>query len=278
MKKRNTKILFMILVAMLAVVFMPNESLAKTTLKAPQSFTVKATGYNTVKLSWKKVTGSDGYRVYRKKSGETKYKTLATLKNVSSYTDKKAMGGITYVYAVRAYKKSGSTYTWGSYNTAGKKVTSEMQPRKISLKVNKTYTQYDATGDGQNDTVTIKTKKSSSSHQIKIYINNKLAYTYTVGDLFEPKSYYVHLCTPKSNAVLFSVRYESGENDCQEMHQILRYTGGKLKLTYDVQKKLVSWGIGGSNISSVGNGYISIRYWKMSSYGSTSKYYRLTVK
>ena len=59
------------------------------------------------KVTWKKISGVTGYKVYRatKKSG--KYKLVKTVKNVKilKYTDKKLKKGRKYFYKVRTYTR-----------------------------------------------------------------------------------------------------------------------------------------------------------------------------
>lgn len=81
--------------------------LADTTLSTPKSTK------NGVTLKWKKVTGAEGYVVYRK-TGSGKYEKIATVKGNSkvTYTDKKAKKGKTYTYKIKAYKsKTTSAYS-----------------------------------------------------------------------------------------------------------------------------------------------------------------------
>lgn len=233
------------------------------TYSEPMLLSVKTSSYNALKLTWKKVSGVSGYRVYRKTSANGSYKAIATLGNVSTYTDKKAAGGTTYIYTVRGYKKSGSKYIWGRYDLSGIKGKAKRQPRKLTLASGKTYTDYDVTGDGIRDKVLVKTKVTGrTSHQIDIYINGKNAYSY-VQKGYSPQKYVVHLCTPYDNAIFFSIRYESGDNDCQTFHKMYRYKKGKLKLSYDVQKSIgISGAFSGSYLSSVGNGYIIVEYYR----------------
>lgn len=60
---------------------------------------------NGVSVKWSKVTGAEGYYVYRKVSGAKSYTKIATVKKGStvSYTDKEAKSGTTYYYTVKAY-------------------------------------------------------------------------------------------------------------------------------------------------------------------------------
>ena len=81
--------------------------LADTTLKTPSS-TKKG-----IVLKWSKVTGAEGYQVYRK-TGSGSYEKIATVKGSTKvpYTDKKAKKGKTYTYKIRAYKsKTTSAYS-----------------------------------------------------------------------------------------------------------------------------------------------------------------------
>lgn len=80
------------------------KCIADPVLKTP------ASTRSGITLKWSKVTGAQGYIVYRK-VGNGNYKRLATVKGISrvSYTDKSARKGIKYSYRVRAY--SGKTYS-----------------------------------------------------------------------------------------------------------------------------------------------------------------------
>lgn len=74
----------------------------------PVISSVKRTAYNKLKISWKKVSGVSGYKVYRSTSANGKYTRIKTLKGNKRfyYTDKKRSCGKTYYYKVIAYKKS----------------------------------------------------------------------------------------------------------------------------------------------------------------------------
>ena len=83
--------------------------LADPTLKTPSSTT------SGVKLTWTKVTGAEGYVIYRK-TGSGSYSKLKTEKGVSnlSYTDSSAKKGKKYTYKIKAYKSS----TYSAYSNA----------------------------------------------------------------------------------------------------------------------------------------------------------------
>lgn len=73
-----------------------------------------------VKISWKKVKGALGYRIYRKESQTGSWKRIAQVKDGScvSYTDKKDLEGKKLVYTVRAIASNSIS----SYDKAGKMI------------------------------------------------------------------------------------------------------------------------------------------------------------
>ena len=81
--------------------------LADPTLKTPSS-TSKG-----IVLKWNKITGAQGYVIYRK-TGSGSYSKIATVKGNSkvTYTDKKAKKGKKYTYKIKAYySKTYSAYS-----------------------------------------------------------------------------------------------------------------------------------------------------------------------
>ena len=68
-----------------------------------------------IKLTWQKVSGATGYRVYQYDSKTKSYKLLTSIKGKNSYTVKKLKSGTAYKFAVKAYTKQGDgTVYWGS--------------------------------------------------------------------------------------------------------------------------------------------------------------------
>ena len=88
---------------------------------------VKGTAYNKVSISWNKANNATSYRIYYKKSGASKWTTLADVSSSkTSYTHTSSkkyplVSGSKYVYTVRAYNKTSKK--WGGYNTKGVSVT-----------------------------------------------------------------------------------------------------------------------------------------------------------
>lgn len=97
---------------------------------------VASTGYNSLNVSWEKVNGATGYRIYFKKDNAKNWTTLATFENgsLTSCEHRKLTTGVNYTYTVRAYYKDGSKTIWGGFNQTGvtkKPVTSA--PKLVSV-------------------------------------------------------------------------------------------------------------------------------------------------
>ena len=83
-----------------------------TTLSGkPASFTAKES-YHTADLSWRTVTGAEGYKVYVYDAKKKKYTTLKTVTE-NSFTVENLSSGATYKFAVKPYAKDGSKTRYG---------------------------------------------------------------------------------------------------------------------------------------------------------------------
>ena len=88
------------------------ETIGRYYLSTPKLTSAKSTSAG-VKVNWKKVTGAEGYKIYRKASENGSWKLIDTTTNNKkfSYTDKTAEKGNTNYYSVQAYySKTNSTY------------------------------------------------------------------------------------------------------------------------------------------------------------------------
>jgi hypothetical protein len=70
---------------------------------------------NSVKLSWKPVTGATGYRVYIYKNG--KYQAVAKDVKGTSFTKKSLKSKTNYKFAVKAYMKYKGKVIWSDIYT-----------------------------------------------------------------------------------------------------------------------------------------------------------------
>lgn len=79
----------------------------------------------TVSLTWKEITGTSGYKLYRSESKNGTYVRIKTLKKQTntSFVDKNIVTGKTYYYKVVAYRTVSKKKIYGSYS------------KKVSIKV-----------------------------------------------------------------------------------------------------------------------------------------------
>lgn len=152
-------------------------------LATPDVKTAKA-ATNGVTVTWSKVSGAKAYRVYRRVPGG-KWEILANVNgSVSSFKDKTAKSGVTYIYTVKAFNGS---YT--SAYEAGVKIKFLATPTLKSAKANSKgvtatwakvsganqYNVYRKTADGWKKIATVK----GTSYTDKSVKSGK-TYTYTV--------------------------------------------------------------------------------------------------
>lgn len=91
------------------------DALTRNTPDATTLKSVKKTGKDKTKLTWKKVSNCTGYEIYRSKKRSSGYTRIATVKSKAktSYTTAKVKKGVTYYYKIRTYKKVGKQTYYG---------------------------------------------------------------------------------------------------------------------------------------------------------------------
>lgn len=88
-------------------------------IKARATKEIKATAYKkNIVLNWTKVTGADGYRVYKYNSKTKEYEKIASVKTGTKYKVKNLKSKRTYKFKVRAYTKDDGEVIWGSLSDA----------------------------------------------------------------------------------------------------------------------------------------------------------------
>lgn len=121
-------------VFILAVMLCFTASAAKIT--APKTFKATTTS-DSITLSWSKVSGADGYRIYYRTStkGEWKYAVKSTKK--TSQTFNNLTKGKKYYFAIKSYDKTKSGTTFSSskkLNTATQPVATSKLNAKQTIK------------------------------------------------------------------------------------------------------------------------------------------------
>ena len=154
-------------------------------INVPDMTKVKAKASTTsVKLSWSKVKGADGYAIYNKDN-----KLIAKTKS-TSYTHKKLKSMKTYTYKVRPYVVSdGATYYGGFYKTL-KVVTTPSKPSiKVSAGTKQVKVSWKKVKGVSGYVVYRSTKKSSGYKKVKT-IKKASTTSYTNKNLKSKKKYY----------------------------------------------------------------------------------------
>lgn len=136
---------------------------AKPILSAP-SFSVSSVDYRTNKLSWKKVSGASGYRIYRATSKNGKYSNVKTITSSSttSWKNTNLKSGKAYYYKIRAYRTVSGKRHYGTVSGSNKHIAKPKKPtftirkngRKITLTLKKNakltgYAIYRQKGNGK---------------------------------------------------------------------------------------------------------------------------------
>ncbi|MBE6785408.1 MAG: hypothetical protein E7538_04105 [Ruminococcaceae bacterium] len=138
-----------------------------TKLSAPSKITSKG-GSTSVKLTWSKSRGADGYRIYYK-SGDS-WKTLVKSVKGTTYTLKDLPKAKKRTYAVRAYKKTNDGTMWSDY----KQFSAATKPGKTTLTVK--------SGSPGAATLTWKEVKGANTYRVYYKVNKgdyKLYKTYS---------------------------------------------------------------------------------------------------
>lgn len=139
---------------------------------------------DNVTIKWESVKGAEGYRVYRKeKNGKWKSIAKLTGSNSSSYGDKSASCGKTYVYTVRAYYGE----TQSGYDKTGLSIT---LPKETYLKYKTTAKVNYRVGPGTGYRTAGTLAKGTNVLVLKGYSKKKNGYTWYKVKI-NSKTYYV---------------------------------------------------------------------------------------
>lgn len=130
---------------------------AVPTLNTPTLISATAPCEYQQKITWKAVAGADGYFVYRKEG--TSWNRIAVVGAVTSYTysdtnSTPILGGQTYTYTVRAYRKVDGVAYYSLYNKTGISCTVPMYDRvTVSFLSNDGSTLYQTISVSRNSSI-----------------------------------------------------------------------------------------------------------------------------
>ncbi|RDU22154.1 hypothetical protein [Anaerosacchariphilus polymeriproducens] len=127
-----------------------------------------AADYRSIKLTWKKVSGASGYKIYRstKKTGSYKMIKTVTSGNRTSYTNKKLTTGKTYYYKIKAYRTVGSKKYYSKYSSVVSKKAVPSTPKVTSIKAS------------SKDKIKLSWKKVTGASGYVVYRSNSKNGTY----------------------------------------------------------------------------------------------------
>lgn len=128
--KHMKKIIALISALVALLLVMVVSVVAATAPKAPDKVTATQTE-NSITLSWSKVSGATGYRIYYKFPRDLHWETAVSSTTATSKTWNNLPSGEFYIFAVRSYTKSGSTVIWGG-NKQTSTATAPKAPEKVT--------------------------------------------------------------------------------------------------------------------------------------------------
>lgn len=100
-------------------------------LSTVENLEVKATRYNTIQLTWDKVTGAGGYEIYYAQTEDGPYSLLKSVTR-NNYKFTKAVCGQTYYFKVRGWLKKGKE-VWYSSCTEPQSCATELAVSELSI-------------------------------------------------------------------------------------------------------------------------------------------------
>lgn len=167
MKKRNFKILTMVLTLCLMLSIFSISVSAASTLSTPKA---KITAYTTpaLKVSWDAVTNANMYYVYRSKGNETKMTVVAKTSKLY-YKDTDIVKNVVYSYKIKALNiKGGKTKGTSALSTAVKKAVVDVSiPTNVKAKT------------VSNSQIKLSWNKVSGADKYNLYYSTKINGTYT---------------------------------------------------------------------------------------------------
>ena len=173
----------------------PHLSLAipKEAPEKVQNVKASSKSYNSIKITWNKATGADGYKIYRASSKSGKYSAIKTVTSAStlSYTNTGLTTGKTYYYKVRAYTTINGSKVYGSYSSvvSAKPSLSKPTSKVSSLTYSSNKVTWNKISGASGYEVYRATSKSGTYSKVKtITSGSTLSYTNT--GLTTGKTYY----------------------------------------------------------------------------------------
>jgi len=121
-------------------------------------------GKKGINVTWEKVSGATGYRIYRKTSGGSwKGLTNVTSDTTTSYTDSSVTAGTTYIYTVRAYKTVNGSDVYGGFDNTGVSASVKAESQSLGTVV------LDKTADSGKGSIIVRWKAVEGAEGYRVY-------------------------------------------------------------------------------------------------------------
>ncbi|MCR4675153.1 MAG: N-acetylmuramoyl-L-alanine amidase, partial [Lachnospiraceae bacterium] len=155
-----------------------------------ENLTVKSSTFNANRVSWDKLDGVTGYRVYRREGTSGSFTCIADVSSSkNTYKDTTSVCGTTYQYRVRAYRTVSGKNIYGKYSSKGK------------IKTNTRKVTYTTKNDNGLHRITIEWKALNGVTGYRIYrkqagkswqmvVSSTKSTSYTDDDVTAGKKYY----------------------------------------------------------------------------------------
>ncbi|WMJ86081.1 leucine-rich repeat protein [Anaerocolumna sp. MB42-C2] len=157
-------------------------------LNPPKTVKAVSNGYNSIKVTWTKVDGASGYRVYRSTSKDKGYLEIANVSN-TSVMDINLGKGRTYYYKISARGYTGKTELYSNYS----KVVSAKPIPAVPAKVKAAAVSENSiklSWSPVNGAVGYSVYKADSKNGTYKWLGNVRAKSYTDPSLKTGKTYY----------------------------------------------------------------------------------------
>ena len=225
-------------------------------LPGKPSIQVVAANYNTITVSWKKVEGCDGYRVYRATEKDGKYKPVKTCSSVNtlSYKNSKLKTGKTYYYKVRAYVNKNGKKLYGDYSAVKQATPVLSKPTGLyaaSIAENQIKLTWNAV-DGAETYTVLRSNSENGKYKIATELcttNSFIDYTAVTG-----KTYYYKIYAVRGEYVSATTDCVSVISSALEVSttSVLIKTGTSVKVTATAKPYgVVYWSSANSTIAVV---------------------------
>lgn len=199
---------------------------AATSLAKP-NVTINQRTATTVTLSMSKVSGAQGYQVYRSTTINGQYTKVANVTS-STYKDTERKSSSSYYYKVKAYKTVNGKTVYSSYSnvanvsstlkkTENVKVTNQTSSRKISWSKVSNASKYNIY------------RSNSLSGEFK-YIGSSTTLSYTDTTAVKSQTYYYRVRAYKKSS---NIKYYGVYSDKVKSNKIQSITGGNVNQGQD---------------------------------------------